>query len=185
MSRTELYVVKKDGELYLHKEFSNSHRGALMLWDNLAEKYLNRKFASLLFNKDVKPVWKLDRDLNVPEDLRILLMSTYDWFMIRRENLPLFVTSIRNVLEGKYFKDMGHFEYYPEVLEEIYKMDDVVAIAWNQTSVVCDMWNIYEECPTCGECNQQRGYNIYKDNKHTFLYEYLTFINQELEKKFK
>lgn len=177
MSRTELYIVKEDGELFIYKEFSNSHRGAALLWDNLIKKYLNSSYGKLMFSdKEMDKLWRLDRDLNIPRELRVLLISTFDKMLIKKENLPLFIEAINKTINKKHFEETGHFKDYPEAMNEILKMKDVVAIAWNQTSICSGVWNKYDKCPHCKHYTIERSYNIYKDKEHDFLFEYLNEI---------
>lgn len=183
MSKTELYIVKKDGELELYKEFGNSHRGASILWSNLSKKYLNVSWITLA-NKEMKKLWNLDRDSNVPRALRILLISTFDHFLIKKENLPQFIDACEEVYKKNYFDDLGHFEDYPEVMREIMELDDVIAITWNQTSVCCDTWYAYDVCKHCDNGTIQRDYNIFVDKNHEFLFEYLKEIEKGVEIKY-
>lgn len=180
MSRTELYIVKKDGSLELYKEFGNSHRGASLLWSNLWKLfYPEFHFPHFNDDKNIELLWNLDQNSEVPRVLNILHVSTFDHMLIRKEKLSEFIEAIENVIQAKYFNDNGHFRDYPEVMKEIMKLEDVIAIGWNQTSVCCGVWDVYEECPTCGESSIQRGYNVLKDKDHQFLFEYLDEIEKE------
>lgn len=175
MSRTELYIVKKDGTLELYKEFGNSHRGASLLWDNLMKKYLNSSYGRMMMNdKEMEKLWRLDRDPKVSREEKILLISTFDHMLIKKENLKQFIDACEEVYKN--FEELGHFNTYPEVMKEIMKLEDVIAIGWNQTSVCCDVWDVYETCTHCDDGTIRRDYNIFKDNKHEFLFEYLKEI---------
>ena len=182
MSQTELYIIKKDGSLKYYKGFGNSHRGASLLWSNLCKKYLTNSYGIMMFNdNELEKLWKLDRDPKVPEELRILHISTFDRMMIRKENLQKFIEAIKKVQDNNYFEDLGHFDAYPEVFEEIEEITpDIIGIAWNQTSVNSGYWDIYEKCPHCKEETIRRDYNIFKDQKHDFLFEYLYEIRIKL-----
>lgn len=179
MSQTELYIVKKNGDLEFFKGFGNSHRGASLLWSNLWKKYYP-ELRKPLFNddKNIEKLWRLDRNPDVPRELKILHISTFDRMMIKKENLEQFIEAMENVYQNEYLEDMGHFETYPEILKDINAMENVIAIAWNQTSINSGYWDMYEECPTCGEYSIERSYNIFKDKKHQFLFEYLNEIEQ-------
>lgn len=172
MSRTELYIVKNTGELELYKEFGNSHRGASLLWHNLGKKYLGGlKWHN---KKEMEKLWRLDQDPRISREEKILLISTFDHFLIKKENLPKLIEACEKV----YFEDIGHFKDYPEVMKEIMKLEDIIAIAWNQTSVSSGVWDVYEMCPTCEHDTLHRDYNILKDKDHQFLFEYLEEITQ-------
>lgn len=175
MSRTELYIVKNTGELELYKEFGNSHRGASLLWQNLGDKYLDG--LKWYNEKQMGMLWKLDRDPRVSREEKILLISTYDHELIKKENLEQFVDACEKV----YFHDNGHFKEYPEVMKEIMKLKDVIAIGWNQTSVNCGVWDVYDDCKHCDTGTIQRDYNVLKDKDHQFLFEYLESITQKIE----
>ena len=171
MSRTELYMIDKKGNLALFDEFGNSHRGAALLWSNLCDKYLHDESYWLLSeNKD--KLWRLDVDKRVPRELRILFISTFDHMIIKKENLHLFIDAIEKCLKERHFDDFGHFESYPDSLRDVLSLN-VLGIAWNQTSVNSGVWDVYESCPTCNHDTIQRGYNILKDTDHQFLFEYM------------
>lgn len=184
MSRTELYIVKKEGNLELFKEFGNSHRGAALLWSNLCEKYFNNRtgWLSADLSKSDKmrgKLWKLDHDPRVPRELRILLISTFDHMLIRKENFEKFIIACEEVYQKDYLEEMGHFKIYPTILLEILNYVDCIGIGWNQTSVCSDVWYVYDTCKYCVDGTIQRDYNIFKDNDHNFLFEYLEEIEKE------
>lgn len=180
MSRTELYIVKNTGELELYKEFGNSHRGASLLWSNLCKKYLDSPYGHILLSKEgLDKLWRLDRDPKVPKELRILHISTFDHFLIRKENLQQFIDACEEVYKKDYFEDLGHFRDYPEVFRGIMKLENIMAIAWNQTTVCTDVWCVYDACKHCDNGTIQRDYNILKDKEHQFLFEYLEEITQK------
>ena len=85
MSRTELYIIDKKGNIVFFEEFGNSHRGAALLWSNLCKRYLDDEYYWL--NKESDKLWQLDADKRIPRELRILLVSTYDHMIIKKENL--------------------------------------------------------------------------------------------------
>ena len=179
MSQTELYIIRMNGDLEFFRGFGNSHRGASLFWHNLSDKYLNIPYAKIMSTnnkKELEKLWRLDRDPNIPREIRILHISTFDRMMIKKENLQQFINAIKRVIEIWYIEDLGHFTKYPSVFLEILDYVDCIGIAWNQTSVNHGYWDMYEECPTCGEHSIERSYNIFKDNKHQFLFEYLEGI---------
>lgn len=183
MSRTELYIIGKDGDIEIYKGYGNSYRGAILLWHNLWRKY----YAKLCYphfndDKNIEKLWRVDINLEVPRELRILLASTFDKMMIKIDNLPKYIDAIESVLTKKYFEDNGHFKNYPKDLREILKNKNIIAICWNQTSINNGVWIKYDQCPTCREYSIERSYNIFKDKKHQFLFEYLEWMERELNK---
>ena len=179
MSRTELYIVKNTGDLELYKEFGNSHRGASLLWNNLTKKYINTSYSWIsMKKKEMERLWRLDQDPRVSREEKVIFISTFDHFLIKKENLHLFIEACEEVYKKNYFEDIGHFKNYPEVMREIMKLEDVIAIAWNQTSVCSDVWYVYDVCTHCDDGTIQRDYNILKDKNHQFLFEYLESIKQ-------
>ncbi len=179
MSRTELYIVKKEGNLELFKEFGNSHRGAALLWDNLAKKYFNTSYGRMMWDdKEMEKIWRLDQDPKVPKELKILLISTFDHMLIKKENFEKFIIACEEVYQQDYLEEMGHFKKYPSVLLEILKYIDCIGIGWNRTSVCSGVWDEYDSCKHCDNGTIRRDYNIFKDKDHKFLFEYLEGIEK-------
>lgn len=180
MSRTQLFIIQENGDLKLYEEFGNSFRGASLFWHNLWNWKNNTKSDHSYCHDEKKQemLWRLDEDPDIPRELRIILISTFDRHMIKRENLSKYINAIEKVLNKGYFEDNGHFETYPKVLENLVERKDILGIAWNQTDTYDGYWNIYEECPTCHHHTIKRIYNIFRDKKHQFVFEYLEQLNQ-------
>lgn len=164
MSRTELYIIKKDGYLELYEVLENSYRGAFLFWYNLWNwKHKTKEDYSYIYNnKKQERLWEFERDSNIPIELRILFISTFDKFIIKKDNFKKYIDAINKVLEEEYFEDNGHFEEYSNVLEKLIKRKDILGVCWNQTDTNSDSWF--------------KNYNILNDKQHRFVFNYLNEI---------
>lgn len=167
MSCTEMYVVDSDGDVILHKEFSNSHRGAMMVWRQIAENMGFNVDFPFLVGDGIQKVWNIWKDNTAPLSHRIVMASTFDNVMVKRENLPNLIEAIEEY--SKAF-DPGHLLSQAATLRELTNDDQVAAICWNQTSVNCNPWMDDEGEP----------YNINSGLRHWFLFDAL---NGELKGK--
>lgn len=168
MSYTTLYKVPEQGEITSHATFHNAFRGAALVWDTLSRRYLGtQKFTSL--SRDMQPIWNLWKANNIPLSYRIVLMSTFDNVMVKRENIPLVIEAIKEY--AKEFDDAGHLPEQAKKLEELFDDQECFAICWNQTSVNADAWQTAIECKCCGETKDYRNYDVSQDKGHWFLFQ--------------
>jgi hypothetical protein len=178
MSYTVLYKVPKKGELIVAAEFENSWQGAMHIWVSLAETYLGWD-AGMVLTKDLEPLWALARDLKVPLSYRITLVTTFDWVMIKQEDIPRVVTAFRE-FSNRF--GPGSLLEQADALEELAKDGMCYAVCWNQTTVNADHWYM----PTRGD--NYRLYSINKDRgqrrKHWFLNIKILLPKEETYREF-
>lgn len=188
MSYTEIVCFKKNGEAESYADVKNSWRGAMAIWrileerylppyrptyvpknipDNMIEEVLHYKptRCSSIMDKDaMKEIWNLfDKD-SVSKIDKIVLGTTFDKMLVKKENFSKVIDSF-NKFEGK--TSLGE---QAKVLEEMLKDDEIIAAAWNQTSVNENQW-------TCHGFNKENEeyipYNCLKGNKHYELFDEL------------
>lgn len=188
MSCTEIVCFKKNGEAEGYTDIKNSWRGAMAIWNILEKKYLPQYRPSYvpnyipnsmlesychykpsrcvdLMNRDaMKEIWNLFNEANVNEIDKIVLGTTFDKVIVKKENFPKIIDAF-NKFEGK-----TSLKEQAKVLEEMLKDDEIIAVAWNQTSVNENQW-------TCHEFDEKNEeyipYNYLKDNKHYELFDEL------------
>jgi DNA repair exonuclease SbcCD ATPase subunit len=110
----------------------------------------------------------LARDPQIEESERICLISTYEFAIVKRENLGRLIKALREfpandtslkeqaaVLEGWLNDD---------------ESDSLTAIAWNQCSVCGDSWHNYHYDKEKG-CSY--SYRLYEDNIHVYVFDEL------------
>lgn len=175
MSYTEIFKFKKDGNADYLGEVKNAWRGAMAIWMHLEKKYLppyypewaqyindpDREYSrtSSIGNEEMQKIWDLVRDERLTEAEKIAMVSTFDNVIVERENIPFLVKCFRE------FEGETSLKEQADVIELAYnKDDDLVAVAWNQTSVNGDTWmnkGGYDEDP-----DEEIPYNILTMNDH-------------------
>lgn len=166
MSYTEIYKVKKDGDVVMIDEVRNAHRGAWSVWAILEERHLPTTEITRLFtipsqeNKQ-KEIWDLAYNEKIPLHERMVLLSTFDNAIVSKQNIPDLLESFRKFDGETSLKEQAN------IIEETFKNDDdMIGIAWNETSVNGDAWlspnltideNGVEDYPV---------YNIFRDEGH-------------------
>lgn len=161
MSFTTLYVARENGDLEAHRDFSNAHRGALLVWFTLAKKYGVENPELMLMNEaKSKEVWGLAKDPKVSEADRITMKTTFDRVLV----LPADFQKVVDALRESY-KDMPphcSINEQADAIEELIGNPTVAAIGWNQTSV-CQAWeDYYDDTP--------EDYNLTRANKHWYMF---------------
>lgn len=159
MSYTEIFKFKEDGNAEMIAEIHNAHRGAMAIWVELGKKY-NTPFS--LFSP--QKVWGL-QNKNIDITDKICLLSTFDNVVIKKENLNRLISAFRDFSGNTSLKEQA------DVIEnEFKKHNNLLGIAFNQTSVNGDNWE--SGFGSFDEDNQEYlPYNILEDNdRHWFLF---------------
>lgn len=121
--------------------------------------------AASMPTKDENPmaeIWALADNVAIPEHERIVLHTTFDHCLVKKENIPAVTDA---------FRRFGGETNLPEqagILEKIAADPDIVAVGWNQTSVNADTWanaGGYDE-----EEEAARPYNCLADDPSTWHY---------------
>lgn len=179
MSYTEIYKFKKDGNAYIIGETKNSWRGAMAVWDILEQKYLPPFFPDWAFAKDksysrssemskddggaMKEVWELYNGDKITASEKITLGTTFDNVIVMKNDIPKVIEAFRN------FEGQTSLKEQADILEHALNDDDLMAVAWNQTSVNGDSWANYGGYDTLAE--EDIPYNILTQDKHWDLFQ--------------
>ncbi|RPJ40055.1 MAG: hypothetical protein EHM35_00165 [Planctomycetaceae bacterium] len=166
MSRTTIYLVPKSGPVRVFREFSNAFRGAWLVWDSMAKRYLGLDAVEYMIADNLQPVWDLWKDRAVPEAHRIVMASTFDAVMVKRENLERLAAAFDQYAMD--FADPGHIPAEAAAVRELAGMDECFAVCWQQTSVSADVWRVWMP-----EVEDSRPYDVSIDNEHWFLFDAL------------
>lgn len=150
MSYTEIYKFKKNGNAQKIGDINNAFRGAMAVWSILEKKYLppfmpswaNGKPGNYTrlsdFKNAIKEIWNLLNAEQVSESDKIVLCSTFDNVIVLKEDLPKLITVFRE------FEGDTSLPEQADILENYFNTDDdLIAVAWNQTSVNGDCWINY------------------------------------------
>lgn len=169
MTQTEIYIVPTEGDGFLFKEFKNSHRGADLLYSYMSKKYMGKphsyltrfdkqdfNYRSMFWSKEKREeklkeekencemthFWRLYKHESVPIHERILFVSTFEYAMVKRENIPRLIWAMEEFC--KIQEDGGHFNLQAQALKEIQDDLNVYAIYWNQCTIGSDLFGDYE-----------------------------------------
>lgn len=118
---------------------------------------------------DLDDLWALAKNEDVPEHHRILLETTFDNMLVKREHLERVFVAILKWSEE--IDDPGTWREQAAKLHRLYLDETVQAVCWNQTSVNANPWQHWPDCPTCGRAEEEPiPYDITKGTKHQFLW---------------
>lgn len=174
MSYTTLYVFRKDGELETYAEYKNAWHGAMLVWNGMAERY-NAPF-SLIDEKSMQALWDLAGDKKVAEHDRITLATTFDRKVVYTGGFPRLVAAMKEA--AKWLPEHCHINKQVADIEKIMADKAIIAVCWNQTSVV-DAWgsgeyrDSYEEDINGQSCEEEEEvpYNLNRHKLHENLFD--------------
>lgn len=157
MSSTEMVYFTKDGFAHHGTDIQNAWRGAMAVWHFIEEKYLPpfkpsfvvpfsediesllgyqpmRSNASVMEGEPIREVWQLYHDERISKIDKIVLGTTFDRALVKKEDFPELIQSLRD------FEEDGSFKEQADVIERWLSNDDIIAVGWNQTSVTNNQW---------------------------------------------
>ncbi len=136
MSETELFGIYKNGNVEFYGSTRNSFRGGMHVWQKLNEKYYE-PFEDIVFG------------------------STFDYVIVMKEDFPLLIASFKDYFER--YPDSS-FSEQAEIIKAMEKDDNIIGVAWCQTSIVDGLWDVEEE-------DDIIPYNIFKGTRHWNLFK--------------
>lgn len=192
MSYTEIFTFNKDGLCCDEYDVNNAWRGAMAVWGILEEKYLppyrpsyvpegmsmeefeerfgykpSRLSITAAAEKEnpATEIWKLLENETVSLNDRIVLGTTLDRVLIRRDEIGKVIRAFRN------FDGETNLKEQADILNEIMKNEEISAVGWNQTSVNVDTW-----MTGGGLSDNNEGrlpYNYQEQDDHWWLFDEL------------
>lgn len=194
MSCTEIYAFKRNGEAVHFADVTNAWRGGMAVWRTMEERHLPQYIpnfikdcwwyhpnitaaememhlryvpsrVSVVERDAMQGIWQLANNKDVSLHERIVLFTTFDNCLVKKENLP-------KVIEA--FYNFGGDTSLPEqasVLELISDSDEYIAVGWNQTSVNGDTWDIMGGYDP--ETEENLPYNCLTMDEHYWLFDEL------------
>lgn len=162
MSTTEIYGIEKNGNVVPYGAAQNSWLGGMHVWKTLDEKY--GMGGSMMFGFD--RTWQAFNTGVYKDYENIVLGSTFDYVIVMKEHFKPLLNSF-----GKYFAAHpdSNFGEQIEVIKSMELDENIIGVAWCQTSVADDLWDFgYDE-----ENDETIPYNIFKGDKHQVLFDAL------------
>lgn len=161
MSYTEIYGFNRDGNAYDQAQVQNAWRGAMAIWRIMEERHLPPVPYSRLMNPvEARAVWRLYADKSVPMHERIVLLSTMDKCLVKKEDFPRLIEAFRK------FEGDTSLPEQADILEAMLENEDCIAVGWNQTSVTATPWWSYDE-----ETDEEIPYNCLTGSDHFWLFD--------------
>jgi len=154
-------MFDKMGNAELYAEIENAWRGAMAVWMKLNHKYIHRQFS---FSKEcMKNVWNLAGNKDVSIADKVVLFTTFDRYIIKKEDIPTVVECFKQ----KGYKDTSLSEQ-AEVIQSLYENDDCIAVGWNQNSINYNTWDTF---------HNGKPYNIFKGKEHHYIFDEISYIH--------
>lgn len=123
-----------------------------------------------------REIWALADNTEIPRNDRIVLFTTFDDCLVKREDIPQVVEAFR-AFEGDDYKGETSLGEQADILQAIYDdHPEIIAVGWNQTSVIVESW------ANTGGYNEEKGepvpYNCLTGEKHYWLFDELKEAGQ-------
>ncbi|GAX66745.1 TPA: hypothetical protein KRE72_003382 [Clostridioides difficile] len=166
MSCIQIIGFKRNGIAECYDTVENPFLGALSVWRILSKKYMRREI-NFLNDNDVDELFNLYKDKRLSREDRIVLGSTFDEALIKKENLKEVIEIYRN------FKGKTNLREQADILKRILDNDEYIAVGFNQTSVNCDSWISYSYEYNDNDDDEyekiENNYNCLEGDKHFWL----------------
>jgi len=186
MSYTEIFGFDKEGNAYGQADIRNAWRGGMAIWSTLESRYLpayrpsyvpayipddqiesyctyKPSRCSAMEPKAMQGIWDLVRDERLKDCEKIALACTFDHVIIKKEDFSKLIDAFR-VFEGE-----TSLKEQADVIEEMLKDDNCIAVGFNQTSVNGDTW--INAGPYDEENEESSPYNLFNQTEHWFLFD--------------
>ena len=152
MSYIEIFKFDKQGNSERIGEVKNSWRGSPAIWEIMGSKYCGHG-ASMFDIEKMREIWNLVDNSDVPTNERIVLFTTLDKCLVKRENLGKVINAFREFVGETSLSEQA------DILQELLSDNDCIAVGWHQNSISCEQWF---------------DYNCLKDTGHYWLFDDLS-----------
>lgn len=190
MSYTEIFTFNKDGLCCDEYDVKNAWHGAMAVWRILEEKYLppyrpryvpegmpmeefENRFgykpsrlsitAAVEKENPANQIWDLFENESISMDDRIVLGTTLDHVLVRRNEIEKIIHAFRA------FQGITNLKEQADILSKLMQDESISAVGWNQTSVNADTWmnaGPYEQ-------DEFQPYNYLIQDDHWWLFDEL------------
>ena len=189
MSCTEIIAFGLDGKMAEEPlgTIQNSWRGAPAIWRYAEEKYLDPYFPNWISDQErlegaekfflrhgykpsrvssfeeegLQEIFDLAYDVSLPENDRIVIASTFDRALVRKDEIKRVIEAFRNFGAKTSLKEQA------DILEKALDAPEVDCVGWIQTSVCCDMWSGGWD----DEADEEIPYDLNVNDGHFWLFD--------------
>lgn len=151
MSYIEIFKFDKQGNSEDIGKVNNSWRGSPAIWEIMGNKYCGHG-APMFDIEKMREIWNLVDKPDIPTNERIVLFTTLDKCLVKKEHLEKVVSAFRE------FEGDTSLPEQADILQELINDDDCIAVGWHQNSISCEQWF---------------DYNCLKGTEHYWLFEEL------------
>lgn len=193
MSYTEIYAFGKDGNAHLAGEIHNAWRGGMAVWSIMELRHLPPlppKYGMECHRYSTRPtagkenpmqeIWDLADNLAVPVQQRIVLFTTFDNCLVKKEDIHRVIEAFRS-FEGDDHRGETDLGEQADILEDIANDPEIIAVGWNQTSIVTKTWSNYNGYDE--EKDEPIPYNCLTGDKHYWLFDDLKEGGETVDEK--
>lgn len=165
MSYMALYMINKDGDAICYEEYANSHGYDPYIWTALCHKH---NIGTWFVDENANKLEQLAANPKVPWFERTVLETTFDYAIIRKEDIPKVVSALEKFEEA--YHNEGHVNHIPAVISALQKLanENIIGVCFYPTSTIDNPWVLYN-----GKEDLSVPYNIFKGTKHHFVPCYL------------
>ena len=151
MSYIEIFKFNKQGKSESVSEINNSWCGSMAIWEIMGNRYCGHG-ASMFDIGKMREIWNLVDNKHVPTSERIVLFTTLDKCLVKKDNFEKVISAFRK------FKGETSLSEQADILEELLNDDNCIAVGWHQNSISCEQWF---------------DYNCLTDTEHFWLFDEL------------
>ena len=137
MSYVEIIKFKEDKTHEIAGKVQNTSRHHQVVWDYFARKYLGWEYFDVHSDcVEQQKLWGLFEDERLTMNERIILGSTYDYVLVKQEDIPLVIDAFKS------FEDESNLLEEADILSGLLNDKTCVSIGWQ--SSLTDMWDSYD-----------------------------------------
>jgi hypothetical protein len=178
VSYCEVFTFK-DGKIDESVRFKNAWGGHAFIWECLYNKYLKNPLIPYdsWLGKNSEKLWKLPERNDLRDFERAVLISTFDYAIVRKKNLRPFMHDLIS-FETVYKRVESGVCHLSSYVEWIHSHEDAEAIGFYGTSVSENIWRRWNE-----ETEEEILYDLNTMDKHFEVYEYFDQLKGEICQK--
>lgn len=137
MSYIEIIKFKEDKTHELAGKVQNASRHHQVIWNYFAKKYLGLEYFNVHSDcVEQQKLWALFEDERLTINERIILGSTYDYVLVKKEDISLVIDAFKS------FENESNLLEEADILSSLLNDKTCVAIGWQ--SSITDMWDNYD-----------------------------------------
>lgn len=154
MSYMEIVKLRDDKTFESAGQVQNASKHQQVVWNYFAKKFLGWDFFNVHSSLvEQQKLWDLFEDERLTINERIVLGSTYDYVLVKKEHIPLVIDAFKT------FENESNLLEQVDILVSAFNDDNCVAIGWQ--SSITDIWD---------------NYDIYTEKKHWSLLDEIDAI---------